>query len=161
MEPNQDSGESDTSDVNEEDVELDSGQKSESSTDPEKENDGSVSDLWKVVRGISEVLARLEKSNTKPLSHVGGKRSDTASVTSAQKSKQNAKTKSDESTSSDLHDLMAESGNFDEMQTPPINLNPFNGILMVPTNKRSVVTLRSLFYCLCLFYFTLGTTIFQ
>ena len=72
------------------------------------------------MRGISEVLARLEKSNTKLLSHVGGKRSDTASVTSAQKSKHNAKTKSDESTSSDLHDLMAESGNFDEMLTPPI-----------------------------------------
>ena len=70
MEPNQDSDENDTSDVNEEDVELDSGQESESSTDPEKENDGSVSDLWKVVRGISEVLARLEKSNIKLLSHV-------------------------------------------------------------------------------------------
>ena len=88
MEPNQDPDDSYTSDVNEEDVELDSGQESESSTDPEMENEGSVFDLWKAVRGISEVLARLEESNTELLSHVGGKRSAHLSPLKKQNKKQ-------------------------------------------------------------------------
>ena len=120
MEPNSDPDDSDTSDVDNDEAELESNEGSESSIDPEMDNKESVSELWRVVRGISEVLARLEESNTQLVAQTARKTGNTTSVPLAKKSTRKAKTKSDESTSSELHDLMSESGNFDEMRSPPI-----------------------------------------
>ena len=63
MEPSPDHSHEDKDNMQE--IEVESDEDSRTSTKPECKNEESVSNLWQIVRGISQVLTKLEESNTR------------------------------------------------------------------------------------------------
>ena len=103
----------------------------ENSKSSDSDVSGRVSRLSKTVRGMGDMLLALQESTNRILEAMGQKGPHTASKTSKKIS--NPKTKSDRETSSELHTLMQESGNFEEMNSPAIK-NKFDTI---PTDRQS------------------------
>ena len=118
MEPSPDH--SDAEDDIAQEIEAESDEDSTTSTEPERENEESVSNLWQIVRGISQVLTKLEESNTRIVEQLGLSASNTSAKTSTTEKLFRVKTKSRKVTSPNLHEMMADSGNFEEMRSPPI-----------------------------------------
>ena len=57
--------------VHSDEDEVESDEDSTTSTEPERENEENVSNLWQIVRGISQVLTKLEESNTRIVEQLG------------------------------------------------------------------------------------------